>query len=273
MHRTCALVLLLSSLLLPACDTDDDKPQGDSASAYVDPGQADADGDGYTVDDGDCDDNDVSINPAATEICDGLDNDCDGEIDEEVTTTYYIDVDGDGFGDPEVYTDACEKPTGYVPTGTDCDDANPDAYPGGNEVCDDADNDCDGEVDEDLSDIYYADGDGDGYGDPDSATESCVELEGFVLNDEDCDDTSANAYPGNLEVCDEIDNNCDGQVDEGVTTTYWADVDGDGYGDAALTTEDCSLPTGYAENAEDCDDSDAAVNPAATEYCNGYDDD
>ena len=57
----------------------------------------DADGDGYIEDD--CDDNDANVHPGKEELCDGLDNDCDGDIDEEVQDLFYIDADGDGFGD------------------------------------------------------------------------------------------------------------------------------------------------------------------------------
>jgi len=271
MFRSTTLLIAFSVMLACACD-DDDKPGADSLAGDTAGGALDADGDGFLADD-DCDDNDDTVHPGATEICDGIDNDCDGEVDEEVTTTYYADNDGDGFGDPDDTQQGCEKPTGYVPSGTDCDDDEPNAYPGNTEVCDYIDNNCDGQVDEGVSTVYYADSDGDGYGDPDSATESCELPDGYVENDEDCDDTTAAAYPGALEVCDEIDNDCNGSVDEGVTTTYFADVDGDGYGDPSITAEACWVPTGYADNALDCDDGDAAVNPDADEVCDGIDND
>ena len=233
----------------------------------------DEDQDGFTIDDNDCNDNDANVNPAATETCNGNDDNCDGVIDEGVTETYYLDLDGDGFGDPETSREACELPSGYVQNGTDCDDAEPNAFPGNNEVCDNIDNDCDGTVDNGVTDTYYSDADGDGYGDLTAALEACDQPVGYVTDSSDCDDTTNRSFPGNGEVCDEIDNNCDGTVDEGVTTTYYADFDSDGYGNAALTQEACSVPTGYTTNADDCDDSTATTNPGATEYCNGADDD
>ena len=129
------------------CRSDEPKP-GDTASLETANPADDQDGDGYPAAD-DCDDGNAAINPGATEVCDGVDNDCDGEIDEDVTTTWYQDADGDGFGDSDVTADACEKPSGYVPTGNDCDDDEAEAFPGNTEVCDGIDNDCDGEVDED----------------------------------------------------------------------------------------------------------------------------
>ncbi|MDG1480759.1 MAG: putative metal-binding motif-containing protein, partial [Myxococcota bacterium] len=103
----------------------------------------DADGDGYDADE-DCDDENSVVNPSASEICDGVDNNCDGVVDEEVTTTFYADTDADGFGDADSTTEACEKPDGFVPIGSDCDDTNGEVYPSAPEQCDGVDNDCDG---------------------------------------------------------------------------------------------------------------------------------
>jgi len=96
---------------------------GDDADATID-----EDGDGYTVEDGDCDDEDANVSPAAEEDCDGIDNDCDGDIDEELMVTFYADVDGDGFGDPLAPQLGCEQPEGHVSDNTDCDDDNFNAH-------------------------------------------------------------------------------------------------------------------------------------------------
>ena len=263
-------LVLISIFTLGACqDVDNNKDTVDSGGTVQD---MDVDGDGYLQSE-DCDDNDASVNPGSTEVCDGIDNDCDGEIDEDVTTTYYADQDGDGFGNSADTLEACEKPSGYVPNGNDCDDTTAEAYPGGTEVCDGIDNDCDGDIDEDLVSTWYADSDEDGFGDPESAVDACDQPSGYVDNSDDCDDTTAQAYPYNDEICDEIDNDCDGMVDEDVTNTYYADMDSDGYGDASITTDACSLPTGYSSNPEDCDDGNDAVNPGAAEICDGLDND
>ncbi|MDP2307139.1 MAG: putative metal-binding motif-containing protein, partial [Pseudomonadota bacterium] len=262
------------ALLFAACDgsntTPDDKDKDPDDTGEVVGG--DEDGDGFRPSEGDCDDNNSEVYPTAEEACNGLDDNCDGAVDEGVDGTFYQDFDGDGFGDESVSVVACVAPSGYVESGTDCDDSEPDSYPGGVEVCDEIDNNCDGAVDEGVTGSWFADADGDGFGDSDALTEGCDQPEDSVEEGGDCDDTTDNAYPGNAEVCDEVDNNCDGTVDEGTTTTYYADFDGDAYGAADLTQEACAVPTGYTINHDDCDDGDRAVNPSATEVCNTIDD-
>ena len=198
----------------------------------------DNDSDNFTENDGDCDDSNAQVYPGAFEIEDGLDNNCDGTIDEGVTTTYYADTDGDGFGDAADTVEACAAPTGYVADSADCDDTNATVYPGAPEICDGLDNNCDGNIPADE-----IDDDGDGYS----------ECEG------DCDDGNAAINPDATEVCDGIDNNCDGTIDEGVTTAFYADADGDGFGDASDTVEDCTAPTGYVTDNTDCDDTTPCV--------------
>jgi len=239
---------------------------------------------GYVADDSDCDDADAGSNPGAAELCDGVDNDCDGETDEDSAAdaaTWYIDYDGDGFGSDAYTMVACSQPSGWVGNRADCDDTTAADYPGADEYCDGADNDCDGTVDEhdalDASTLYQ-DSDGDGFGDPATTTRACTASSGWVADATDCDDGAAGTYPGATEFCDGIDTDCDGATDEDEAVdaaSWYADVDGDGYGDPASTTAACSQPSGYlsAPYATDCDDTDPTIHPGADEYCDGIDTD
>ncbi|MEL6348198.1 MAG: MopE-related protein, partial [Myxococcota bacterium] len=121
--------------------------------------------------------------------------------------------------------------------------------------CDGADNDCDGEIDEGVLTPFWPDSDNDGYGSPTGRTEACEAPSGYVDNNTDCDDTSRAANPGEVEVCDEVDNNCDGSVDEGVTITLFADTDEDGLGNPDTASEGCTASTLQVTNGDDCDDT------------------
>ena len=174
---------------------------------------------GYVEDNTDCDDDDADVNPAATEVCDEVDNDCDETIDESGAsdaTTWYADVDGDGYGDAEAGEASCSQPSGSVADGTDCDDGDTGIHPGADETCDDVDEDCDDSIDEDAMDptTFYADDDGDGYGDADDSTESCESVSGYVDDGTDCDDADADINPGEAELEDLVDQDCDGLADE-----------------------------------------------------------
>ncbi len=234
---------------------------------------------GAVLVDGDCDDGDPAVNPAGTELCDGADNDCDGTIDPPTSvdaTPWFVDADGDTFGSIDQITFACTQPTGFAASDTDCDDAAPDTFPGATELCDNADNDCDGQLDEGAAGgPWFADADSDGFGDAAVSTDSCQQPPGFVADATDCDDTAALAFPGGSERCDSLDNDCDGQTDEGWTpdgTRVYLDDDDDGFGRPGSVTRRCNLPVpGRVTNKDDCDDFDAAVNPAADELCDGID--
>jgi hypothetical protein len=287
-----------------SCDGDDDDCDGqvDEDDAYdVVTWYADADGDGYgdaTATDvacdqptgfvatsGDCDDTAAAVNPAASESCNSEDDDCDGETDEDATDgiTWYADSDADTYGDASATKVACTQPSGYVATSTDCDDGSASAHPGGTEVCDadDTDEDCDGLADDDDPGVtgqstWYLDADGDGYGLSTSSKSACDAGSGYVADATDCDDGDASTNPGASEVCGGGDEDCDGTTDEdgaSDVTTWYADSDGDGYGDASNSDVDCDQPPGMVATAGDCDDTAAAVNPAATETCNLEDDD
>jgi large repetitive protein len=235
---------------------------------YQTGGAGDADGDGYSSDI-DCDDsNPWAWDSTAGESCDGYDNNCDGVVDEGLGSTYYLDADGDGYGDPDSTTQSCIYPDGYSDIPLDCDDANAWAWNTSTpESCDGYDNNCDGQADEGLFSSYYLDSDGDGYGDPLSEVESCELVEGHVLDFSDCDDGNAWAWDYDAaESCDGYDNNCDGQADEGITQAFYADQDGDGFGDLLNYVTDCEQPEGYIADNTDCDDFDAAAYPGSGIY-------
>ena len=207
----------------------------------TDDAPVDEDQDGYT-DQIDCDDQDSATYPGADELCDGFDNDCDDVVPDDE-----IDDDGDGMAE-------CDG---------DCDDLDGTTYDGAEELCDGLDNDCDGEV---LEEEQDEDGDG---------TLAC---------DGDCDDADDQVHPGASELCNAIDDNCDGSIDEGF------DNDQDGYttcGEDGMTgneDDDCDDNAAgqnlddadgdtFTSCAGDCEDSDSAIYPGATEECDGLDDD
>ena len=320
---------------------------------------------------GDCDDLVAAVNPGAAELCDGIDNDCDDQVDEDGApeASWCLDNDGDGFGDARLCVASCAAPSGYVDNGDDCDDYGPDAAstwpgaaaldgpdacckdddgdgygdarpanpavtagsdcdddallvhpgaaeldsvtaccqdsdddgygdaqpsdfavepgsdcddadaevrPGAIEVCNGYDDDCDGLTDDDDESLdsstassWYADSDLDGYGDPAVSHTSCVSPADYVANDDDCDDREPLAWSGAGEVCDGVDNDCDGEADNGASdaTEWYPDADGDGFGDGDCPLSACGEPAGYVSDDQDCDDSDPAVNPLATEIC------
>ncbi len=199
--------------------------------------QHDGDEDGYSEVDGDCDDDDDSIHPEAAEVSDGIDNDCDGAIDEGTDS---VDDDGDGFSELD----------------GDCDDADGSRFPGAEESLDETDNDCDGVVDEGTA-AFDDDGDCSCEGGVETATctgsvsTSCVIAD---LITGDCDDADEDIHPTAPELCDDVDNDCDDWTDEDDPDT---DEDGDGYSRCG---------------GLDCDDRSSAVSPAAVETCNDVDD-
>ncbi len=289
---------------------DDTAPTEDSLPAA----DRDDDEDGY-LGIVDCDDSEPDVHPGATEVCDGVDQDCDGEADNGVQTVFYADADADGYGDASAETLACTAPAGTVTDNTDCNDSSPlynpgadesdctspedfncdgstgyadadgdgyaacqdcddsvaEANPGLTETCDGIDNDCDGAVDQGVTSVWYADADGDTFGDPAVTEASCAAGPGYVGNNFDCDDTDSTSAPGLEERCDGVDNNCDGSVDEGVLSVFYLDEDGDGYGDARARVEACELGEGQVSDNTDCNDDAADVWPGSTEVCDGVD--
>ncbi|MBC8412839.1 MAG: DUF3466 family protein [Nitrospira sp.] len=188
----------------------------------------DSDGDGFTAigscfgSADDCDDSSTNVFPGRSEICDGRDNDCNGQTDDGLST----DFDKDGH----------TSLTSCLGTRDDCNDNNPAIYSGHAELCDGKDNDCDGII---------------------PADEMDADSDGISTCKGDCDDTTAAVKPGAAEICDGRDNNCNGQTDEGLST----DSDGDGH----------TTPASCLGTKDDCNDTSAAVSPSAPEICDGID--
>lgn len=288
--------------LCAAGDEDCDGLEADADPGVVDgtPWWEDLDGDGFggpvggsaclapdfsSPVGGDCDDTRDGVNPVGQEVCGGLDEDCDGLLDEadpdvDITSVvdWYADADDDGHGDPSVVFASCGQPEGYVIDADDCDDEEPLAWTDAPESCDGVDNNCDGALDGvDSIDplLWYADADEDGHGDPETVTLACDLPVGFVALPDDCDDDQALAWTGATEVCDGVDNQCDGVVDEAGSLgelVWYVDADADGFGDDELALLSCLAPGGTSPIGGDCDDGAVAVFPGADELCNGVDD-
>ncbi|MEQ1568244.1 MAG: MopE-related protein [Myxococcota bacterium] len=171
----------------------------------------DADADGWTGA-ADCDDGDAGVNPDAPETCNGVDDDCDGQVDADPldAVTFHEDGDGDGFGSDSSVVTGCVAPDGFVAEGGDCDDASSVVSPAGVEVCNAIDDDCDGEIDDGVASTWWADGDGDGYGSGVGVV-SCDPVDGSATADGDCDDADRQVNPGVDDTPgDGLDANCDG---------------------------------------------------------------
>ena len=231
---------------------------------------------------GDCEDENVDVNPDKAEDClTASDDDCNGstnEINALNCLTYYNDSDGDGYGTSTSLC-LCEVLNDWSATvDGDCDDAVATTNPGALEYCDGANNDCDSETDEsDAVDAqtFFRDSDYDGYGDPDNTVDACYLSPGFSTNSDDCDDSTNQISPDADELCDGADNDCDGDTDENdaIDAKVWyIDADNDGYGSTDGIAIECDQPSGYLDNTEDCDDSDATINPTASETANESDD-
>jgi hypothetical protein len=222
----------------------------------------------------DCDDQDVSINPSATETCDGIDDNCSGDEDDASdATAYYPDGDSDGYGDVSAPMMSCSQPSGFLTDGSDCNDADGAINPNAAETCDGTDNNCSGD-ENDAADgtIYYADLDSDFYGDPSNTFSACERPNGFRTNALDCDDSDVSINPSAAETCDGIDTNCSGdESDASDASTWYADTDEDGFGDVLVFANACTQPSGYLADSSDCDDGSAAVNPSESETCDGVD--
>ncbi|HRF77352.1 MAG TPA: MopE-related protein [Chitinophagales bacterium] len=232
---------------------------------------------GYVSDSTDCIDTDPDIHPFLSDICNSIDDNCNGATDEDaIFITYYLDNDGDFFGDILFDSTSCNVLVGYVENSDDCNDVNAEINPLISETCNGIDDNCNIEVDEGLT-IYtfYIDVDGDTYGNPDAQVDTCIEtIFGYVNNSLDCNDTIGSIYPGAIELCNYLDDDCDGLTDDNLTYVLsYQDNDGDDFGNPLNDSLSCELPVGYVVNNTDCDDTNAAIYPGAEELLNGIDDD
>ncbi len=315
----------------------------------------DLDGHGASVD---CDDADPAVHPGASEICDGVDNDCDGRVDGSDAVDampWFLDADRDGYGGQGKVRYACQPAPRWSASAADCDDSDPEIHPGALERCNGLDDDCDGERDDDVQlgrTMWFLDADADGFGDPGTVEFACEPPSRIYGNDGgDCADVGGYAevsWPGvarwdsdtacmqdadgdgwgdvrpvNPAVeggrdCDDLGTHADttfpgsAALEQGTACTKdadgdgWADAepdnpevtagsdcndsdafnwltypgaawldsatacmkdrDGDGYGDAEPSSS-------RVEPRSDCDDEDASVSPDADEYCDGVDND
>ena len=268
-------MIFLYTTLLFACRTSKPASTSEGLVDTADTELTDLDGDGYQSDE-DCDDGNASVHPNATEICDGMDNNCDGQVDEGVLLIFFTDQDEDGFGDDSLPIESCQQQNGTVPNNNDCDDTDATVFPSAEELCDGIDNNCNAVVDENVTFTQYMDQDGDGFGNVNTGVPTCTLETGFVLDNEDCDDDNASVHPNASEVCDDIDNNCDGLIDDASAVDrayYYKDADNDGFGDPAEGEAFCTPPQDYIDNNLDCDDIDSTIHPNAVEVCDDQDND
>ncbi|MEC8023948.1 MAG: putative metal-binding motif-containing protein [Myxococcota bacterium] len=281
------------------CDTVTDEPNSTGCQTYYE----DADFDGYgdansseclcsadapfiEIQAGDCNDNLEYINPEAEETCNEIDDNCDGDTDEEDAagcTTFYLDGDGDDFGIQDQQKCLCESSGSFTATlSGDCKDNNENVNPDGIETCGNAlDDNCNGETDENNAvgcQTYYEDFDKDTFGVSGNSVCACTPEFPFTAEvGGDCKDTNDEIKPGQIEVCNLADDDCNGTTDdegaEGCSNLF-IDSDGDTFGVPGSAKCLCAASGNYkADKGGDCNDEDLLVYPGeecAPATCDNY---
>ena len=225
----------------------------------------------------DCNDGNPTAFPGGIEVAgDRVDQNCDGVDD------CFQDLDQDGYGNPEVIESGesldCNDSIALSSKSDDCDDTSEKAHPGGEEICDSFDNNCDGVIDEitdDNATLYFLDEDRDQFGVVTDQILACGQPTGYASQSGDCNDRNPDAFPGADEVCDEVDNDCNGGVDEPESSidaqNWYEDSDEDGFGNFSNSELGCDPPaegTWVGAGLEfDCNDTDAVIGPCVT--CDG----
>jgi hypothetical protein len=240
---------------------------------------------------GDCDDGDPAAYPGAPELCDEVDQSCDGRVDDDGRQTWYYDGDRDGIGGdvapgplpvypPTVCEELLPYPERWTQRRGDCDDADPSIRPGVAERCDRIDSNCNGWADEPTT-PHFPDRDGDLAGQQGvPSAPHCPGEPGWVENQRDCDDTDPNRRLGAPELCDEVDQDCDGDVRDDGRQVWYYDGDRDGYGVtlAGQSPRDVCVsllpvPTQWSNRGGDCDDRSRSIHPTAVDPCDEVDQD